>query len=143
MDTQILAPAAALVGWSLIMLFWVIATRFPAFAEANLDLSQAAPGTRYGDVESALPASVNWKSHNFVHLMEQPTLFYATIAILAIAGQGTELNLMLAWGYVGLRVVHSLWQSLVNTIPVRVTLFAVSTLCLTGLAVNAIRATIF
>ena len=143
MDTQILAPAAALVGWSLIILFWVIATRFPAFAEANLDLSEAAPGTRYGDIESALPAKVNWKSHNFVHLMEQPTLFYATIAILAIAGQGTELNLMLAWGYVGLRVVHSLWQSLVNTIPVRVTLFAVSTLCLTGLAVNAIRATIF
>ncbi len=143
MDTQILAPAAALVGWSLIMLFWVLATRFPAFAKANLDLSAAAPGTRYADIESALPATVNWKSHNFVHLMEQPTLFYATIAILALAGQGTELNVMLAWGYVGLRVVHSFWQSLVNTIPVRVTLFALFTLCLTGLAINAVLATVF
>ncbi len=143
MDTQILAPAAALVGWSLIMLFWVLATRFPALAEAKLDLSKAEPGTRYGDIESALPATVNWKSHNFVHLMEQPTLFYATIAILALAGQGTELNVMLAWGYVGLRVVHSFWQSLVNTIPVRVTLFALFTLCLTGLAINAVLATVF
>ena len=143
METQILAPAAALVGWSLIMLFWVLVTRLPALAKAGLDLAKAEPGTRYGDVESALPASVNWKSHNFVHLMEQPTLFYATIAILALAGQGTEVNVMLAWGYVGLRVVHSFWQSLVNTIPVRVTLFTLFTLCLTGLAINAVRATVF
>jgi hypothetical protein len=127
----------------LIMLLWVLLTRLSAFASAKLSLAEAEAGTRYQDVEAVLPSSVNWKSHNFTHLMEQPTLFYATIAILAIAGQGSELNVMLAWTYVGLRVVHSLWQALVNTIPVRITLFGLSTLCLVVLAINAVRATVF
>ena len=116
MDSPILAPAATLVLWSLFILMWIIVTRFPAFAKAGLTLDKAEPGMRYQDVESVLPASVNWKSHNYTHLMEQPTLFYATVVILALAGQGDGINLTLAWIYVGLRVCHSLWQSLINTI---------------------------
>ena len=74
--------------------------------------------------------------------MEQPTLFYAVVAILALAGAGDGLNAQLAWGYAGLRIAHSLWQSLVNTIPVRFTLFLASSLCLTVLAINAVRVTL-
>jgi hypothetical protein len=73
--------------------------------------------------------------------MEQPTLFYATTVILALAGEGSGTNLALAWAYVGLRIIHSLWQSLVNTLPVRITLFVLSSVCLLGLAINAVRAT--
>ena len=139
----ILAPAAVLVLWSLVVLLWVTATRFPAFAKAGLKLSEAAPGSRYVDVEPAMPSKVNWKSHNYTHLMEQPTIFYAAVIILALAGEGSGINASLAWAYVGLRVVHSLWQGIVNIISVRVTLFTLSTLCLWVLAVNAVRATLF
>ena len=139
----ILAPAAVLVLWSLVVLLWVTATRFPAFAKAGLKLSEAAPGSRYVDVEPAMPSKVNWKSHNYTHLMEQPTIFYAAVVILALAGEGSGINASLAWAYVGLRVVHSIWQSTVNIISVRVTLFTLSTLCLWVLAVNAVRATLF
>jgi len=83
-----------------------------------------------------------WKSHNFTHLMEQPTLFYAAVAILALAGAGEGLNTQLAWGYVAIRIIHSLWQATVNTIPVRFGLYLLSTICLVALAVNAIRATL-
>lgn len=140
-DTSILGPAAALIVWSLLMLLWVMATRLPAFQKAGLDLTQADPGARYQDVEPTLPATVNWKSHNFVHLMEQPTLFYAVVCILAIAGGGAESNLMWAWGYTGIRVLHSLWQSLVNTVPIRFLLYLLSTICLTVLAIDALRIT--
>lgn len=143
MDIPILAPAAVLVLWSLVMLTWVIVTRFPAFDKAGLTLGTAEPGSRYQDVESNLPAAVNWKSHNYTHLMEQPTLFYATVAILALAGQGDGINLTMAWAYVALRICHSLWQALINTILVRVILFASSTTCLIIMAVNAVRATVF
>lgn len=143
MNIPILAPAAVLVLWSLTMLMWVMVTRVAAFGKAGIKLGAAEPGMRYQDVESTLPAGVNWKSHNHTHLMEQPTLFYATVAILALAGQGDGLNLTLAWIYVGLRICHSLWQSLVNTIPVRVTLFASATTVLIVMAVNAVRATVF
>jgi hypothetical protein len=138
----ILAPAAILVLWSLIVLFWVIGTRITAFKKAGLDVSVAEPGARYQDVESEMPASVNWKSHNYTHLMEQPTIFYATVAILALAGEGVGINVTLAWAYVALRVLHSLWQTTVNTVPVRIGLFIISTICLSAMAINAVRATL-
>jgi hypothetical protein len=139
----ILAPAAVLVFWSLIVLLWMTATRFPAFAKAGLKMGEAEPGSRYVDVESIMPTRVNWKSHNYTHLMEQPTIFYAAVVILALAGEGSGINASFAWAYVGIRVVHSIWQATINIIPVRVTLFTLSTLCLWVLAFNAVRATVF
>ncbi len=142
MGSEILAPAAVLVLWSVIMVFWMAGTRLPAMAKSGADLKSAPPGGRGVDLEGVLPPSVNWKAHNFTHLVEQPTLFYAVVVILALSGAGDGLNAQRAWGYTGLRVLHSLWQSLVNTIPVRFTLFLLSTLCLTVLAINAVRVTL-
>ncbi len=139
----ILAPPAVLVLWSLVMLLWMSTTRFPAFARAGLKVSEAEPGSRYVDVESQMPAKVNWKSHNYTHLMEQPTIFYAAVLILALAGDGSGINAGLAWAYVAIRIVHSIWQATVNIISVRITLFTLSTLCLWVLAINAVRVTLF
>jgi hypothetical protein len=139
---SILGPAAVLVLWSLIVLLWVVLTRFPAFAKAGLDLFTAPRGTRYVDVEDGLPSAVNWKSHNYTHLMEQPTLFYAVVAVLAIAGDSSSVNLAFAWAYVGLRVLHSLWQGIVNVVWFRSLLFTLGTVCLWVLAVNAVRLTV-
>jgi len=142
MSAPILAPAAVLVLWSVVMLYWMAGTRIPAMGKSGADLKSAKPGGRGVDLEGVLPDKVNWKGHNYAHLMEQPTLFYATIAILALAGAGDGVNVQLAWGYTGLRIAHSLWQSLVNTIPVRFALFIASSLCLTVLAINAVRVTL-
>ena len=84
---------------------------------------------------------INWKSHNYTHLLEQPTLFYAVSIIIALTG-ATKIDVVLAWGYAGLRIIHSLWQALVNTIPVRLTLFVVSTGLLLALAIRAAENTL-
>lgn len=140
MQQAMLAPAAVLVAWSLIMLGWAAATRLPALSRIG-GMANAKPGGRGQDLEGVLPPLVNWKSHNYTHLMEQPTLFYAVVAILAIVGAG-RIDVALAWGYVSLRVVHSLWQATVNRVPVRFALFSLSTFCLIGLAVRAVLATV-
>lgn len=143
MENNILAPAAVLVLWSLIMLAWMALTRFPAIAKSGLDLKAAPPGGRGQDLEAVLPASVNWKAHNYTHLMEQPTIFYATVFVLALSGAGGGMNATLAWAYAGIRIVHSIWQATVNTvIPVRFGLFLLSTACLLVLAINAVRVTL-
>lgn len=144
MQSPILAPAAMLVLWSMVVLTWVTVTRFAAISRLSKDQLRALskPGTRGPDLEQALPDSANWKSHNYTHLMEQPTVFYAAVVILALAGDGGGINTMLAWAYTALRVAHSLWQGTVNKLPVRMFLFAVSSLCLVALAINAARATI-
>ena len=88
----ILAPAAVLVLWSLVVLLWMTVTRFPAFAKAGLKMNEAERGSRCTDVEPMMPAKVNWKSHNYTHLMEQPTIFYAAVLVLALAGEGSGIN---------------------------------------------------
>lgn len=142
MTGNILAPAAVLVAWSLIMLLWVFITRFKGFSETGIDLSKADPGARYIDVEARMPARINWKSHNYTHLMETPTIFYAVVFIIALSGGGSGAAAGWAWGYAVLRVAHSLWQSLVNTVPMRFLLFMASNLCLYVLAYYALRLTL-
>lgn len=142
MNTAILAPAALLVIWSIVMLFWMAGTRLPAAKKLGIDIT-AKPGGRGPDVDPAMPDKVAWKSHNYTHLMEQPTLFYATVVILAVAGAGTGINLWLAWAYVVLRIIHSIWQATVNLVNVRFMLFLASTICLLIMAVNALLTTLF
>ena len=141
MDTSILAPAAALVVWSIIMLFWMAGTRLPAMKKVGIDLGTAVGG-RGVDIDPNVPPSVAWKSHNYAHLMEQPTIFYATVMILAITGAETPLLVSFAWGYTIIRILHSLWQATINKVNIRFVLFLLSTICLTVLAVHALLATI-
>jgi hypothetical protein len=139
MQGQMLAPAAALICWSLVMLLWMAVTRFAAFGQAGIDLGKAPPGGRGANLEGVLPDKTNWKAHNYTHLMEQPTIFYPAVLILAVMGANAA-DVWLAWAYVGLRIVHSLWQATVNRIPVRASLFFVSTFVLIALAVRALLA---
>ena len=122
------------------MLVWMAATRLPALLKADLNLSAA--GGRGQDIDPQLPPITAWKSHNYAHLMEQPTLFYAVVVLLTLVGQGDGLNAQLAWAYVSIRIAHSLWQALVNTIPLRFGLFVLSTLCLFALSLQLVMATL-
>ncbi|WP_137751841.1 MAPEG family protein [Sphingopyxis sp. L1A2A] len=142
MPENLLAPGAVLALWTLIMLGWVAATRFGAMAKAGVDLKAAPPGGRGVDLENVLPPTINWKSHNYTHLLEQPTLFYAVIVFLHLSGGSTDVTRGLAWAYVALRIVHSFWQATVNRIPVRFAIFGLSTFCLIVLAVLAVIATL-
>lgn len=142
MNGSMLAPAAALVLWSMIMMMWMLITRGPELSKVRERVGSLAPGGRYQDIEKLIPDRVNWKSHNYTHLMEQPTVFYPAVIILHLAGAATTVNLALAWAYVGLRIVHSIWQATVNRIPVRIALFATSSFALVALAINAVRATL-
>jgi hypothetical protein len=143
MQAQMLAPAAVLVVWTIIILFSIIPARFGAIAKVT-DKSTLPRkiGVRGNDLEGVIPDKANWPAHNHTHLHEQPTLFYATVVILALTGPAA-LDVALAWGYVALRIIHSLWQILVNTIPVRFALFCSSAIVLLVLAVRAVIATVF
>ena len=142
MDTNaILGPVATLALWSMVMWVWMYATRIPAMQRAKIDAAKMVGGTGKG-LDDVLPAEVQWKAHNYNHLMEQPTVFYAVAIALAVGGMGGGLNAQIAWAYVALRVVHSVWQATVNRIPVRFAIFAASTLCLLALALLAVIATL-
>jgi hypothetical protein len=136
MHSPILAPVVALVAWTLVMQIWLYATRLPAMKRAGISL-KGRVGTRGSALEGVVPDEVNWKAHNYNHLLEQPTIFYAIALSLALMDFGGGINLYLAWAYVGLRIIHSLIQATVNVVRYRFIVFALASLCLLGLTVHA------
>jgi hypothetical protein len=135
MNSEILKPVAVLVAWSLVMLVWMVIVRLPAMKKAGIDINKAVGG-RPGMLDSIVAE----KAHNYIHLMEQPTIFYAAVMVIALTGTGYGPNLWAAWGYVALRIAHSLLQATVNIIRFRFYLFALSTLCLMSLSLHALMA---
>jgi hypothetical protein len=137
MGSRILLPVVALVAWSLAMMIWMYATRFPALARKGISL-KGRVGSKGGDLDGVVEPQVQWKAHNYNHLMEQPTLFYAICIVLALIGGGDIwINVWLAWAYVAFRILHSLVQATTNVVRWRFLLFAAASFCLLGLTVHA------
>ncbi|HEV2816760.1 MAG TPA: MAPEG family protein [Allosphingosinicella sp.] len=134
--SPILGPVVALVAWTIVMMIWMYATRFPALARKGISL-KGRVGSKGGDLDGVIEPEVQWKAHNHNHLMEQPTLFYAICLTLALMDFGGGINLWLAWAYVAFRIVHSLIQATVNVVRWRFLAHLAASLCLLGLTVHA------
>lgn len=134
--SPILAPIVALIAWSLVMWLWMYATRLPAMSAAKIDTKNLVGGSG-ADLKKVIPPKSQWPADNYNHLMEQPTLFYAIALVLAMLGAGGGVNLMIAWAYVVLRIVHSIVQATFNRVIVRFAIFSLSTLCLMALTLHA------
>ena len=136
MDRAMLQPVVALVAWTLVMAGWMLVVRLPALRAAGIDMGKLVGG-KGSDADRVLPAKAQWPSHNYNHLLEQPTIFYAVALTLAAVGPAHPFNVALAWAYVALRVAHSLVQATFNRVRVRFLLFALSTLVLIALTLHA------
>jgi hypothetical protein len=134
---EILKPVAVLIAWSLVMLVWMVIVRLPAMKRAGIDIAKVRGG-KPGGLDGVLDDKAQWPAHNYIHLMEQPTIFYAVALLLAVAGAGNGINATIAWTYVGLRIVHSLIQVTTNIIRFRFLAFALSTLALLALTIHAL-----
>jgi hypothetical protein len=139
MQSEILKPVAVLIAWSLVMLVWMVVVRLPAMKKVGIDINTVRGG-KPGGLDGVVDEKAQWPAHNYIHLMEQPTIFYAAALVIALTGTGNGFNAMAAWGYVILRIAHSLLQATVNIIRYRFLLFALSTLCLMSLSLHALMA---
>lgn len=132
----ILGPVVALAAWTMVMWLWMYATRIPAMQRKGID-SKALVGSTPASLDAVLDPKVQWVAHNYNHLHEAPTVFYAIAIVLAMIGQGDNLNATIAWVYVALRIVHSLVQATVNRVILRFGLFALSSIALIMLVTHA------
>jgi hypothetical protein len=140
MQSAILAPLVALAAWTMVMWVWMYATRLPAMARAGIDGTKLVGSTGRSlrdDLVAAGEVRASWVADNYNHLLEQPVIFYAVVLALVLLGAGDGTNLLLAWAYVALRVIHSLVQVLVNRVLLRFAAFALASLALIGLVFNA------
>ena len=132
----ILQPVVALAAWTMVMWFWLYGTRIPALSAAKVDPDDLVHDNTKG-LDQILPPQVQWKAHNYNHLHEAPTVFYAVAIVLAIIGEGDGLNAHVAWAYVALRVIHSIIQATINKVNLRFQIFALSSFCLMFLVARA------
>ncbi len=133
----------ALAAWTMFIQAWMYATRLPAMSRAKIDGTKLVGSTGKSlrdDLVAAGEVRASWVADNYNHLMEQPTIFYATALALAVLGESGSLVVGLAWGYTGLRIAHSLVQILSNRVLIRFALFASASLCLVGLVLLALSA---
>ncbi len=130
-DVDFLTPVLALVLWTCVMWIWMYALRLPAFSKYGIKPDDARhPGT-YSD---KLPPTVRSAADNYNHLHEQPTIFYALMFFMALTGGNDNVAGLVAWIYVALRIVHSIVQVVIGSVPLRFLVFAAGTLCLFFLA---------
>jgi hypothetical protein len=130
-NTQFLTPVLALVLWTCVMWFWMYALRLPAFSKAGINPDDARhPGT----YSSKLPAHVRSAADNYNHLHEQPTIFYALMFFIVLTGGADSLSMMVAWAYVGIRVLHSVVQIVIGKVALRFLMFTAGSFCLFFLA---------
>lgn len=126
-----LIPALTLMLWTAVMWVWMYATRIPGMKKAGLDPQAFAD--RPGEARAQLPPATQRPAENYNHLHEQPVVFYAVMLVLALVAPESTLATVLAWTYVGLRILHSIVQATVNHIMTRFSLFALASLVLFGL----------
>jgi hypothetical protein len=72
-------------------------------------------------------------AENYNHQFEAPVLFYVLCLSAMITGLGTEYSVMLAWVYVGLRIIHSVIHCTYNRVLHRFAAFSLSNLVLIAL----------
>jgi len=130
---EFLTPVLLLVAWTLVMWVWLYATRLPAMQRHGIAPQEAR---HPGSVADRMPEHARSVADNYNHLHEQPTIFYALMFFIVLTGGGDSTALALAWGYLVLRVVHSVVQATINLVVLRFSVFALASLVLFALTIR-------
>lgn len=123
-------PAVALALWTALVLLLVPWRRVQSMRRGEVGLDDFS----YGE-SAAVPAQVSLPNRNYMNLLEYPVLFYLACVVLHAIGAVDGLAIGLAWGYFGLRVLHSLVHIGYNDVRHRVTVFAASNLVVLALLI--------
>lgn len=133
-DKPLLGPLLGLNAWTFAMEALLYIRRTPALSKYNVSFD---PAIVKKEKAEKLPPYVQWPADNFNNLLEQPTQFYAVLLGLTFLGVKDKITVRMAWGYVGLRFLHSMIHVTTNNVLFRFPAFAASSVVLLGLTAKA------
>ena len=122
----ILWPTIALAALSLVVMVWVAVARSGHMKQHPPKPEDFATGE--GAMRYFQP--VEMPANNLRNLFEAPVLYYALVPLLLITHQASHFQVILAWIYVLLRVIHSFGHVVLRQIAVRAPAFWVSVIIL-------------
>jgi hypothetical protein len=118
----------ALVGLTFIVLLMIPIARFRAAAAGKVNVGDFRLG------ESArVPPETQLPNRNYMNLLEMPMLFYVACLSMYLTQHVDSAAVVIAWTYVGLRMVHSAIHLSYNNVIHRLVAFAVSNVVLSVL----------
>ncbi len=123
---EIFIPFMAMMALTFLVWLYMYSRRIPFIIRSRLSESQMAPL----ELARLSPPAVSTPSDNLRNLFEIPTLFYALVLYLCVAGRVDDTYLIAAWVFVGFRALHSLVHCTVNIVLLRFWLYVISTTAL-------------
>ena len=124
--TSILFPMMALMGWTLSVLLLIPYRRFRAVFAGSVSVDDFKLGESI-----RVPGDVSIPNRNYMNLLEVPILFYVVCLTGFMVQKTDAMMLVIAWSYVGARVIHSLIHLSYNKVTHRLIAFATSNVILT------------
>ena len=115
----ILAPMGALALLTFLVLAVVPLRRFRAAFARQVTAADFC----YGESPS-VPGEVALANRNYMNLLELPVLFYVVCLLYYVTGRVEMDALLLAWGFVAARALHSAVHLFYNNVYHRLVLFA-------------------
>jgi hypothetical protein len=130
----IFAPVSVLAIWTAAVVFLTGFVRIRAVRRGRVPRN----AFRLGEVPE-VPADVTVANRNLMNLLEMPLLFYVVCIAAYTTRHADPRFVVLAWAYVGLRLVHSLIHLTTNRVLQRLTAFALSNVVLVMMWIRFIR----
>ena len=134
---DILYPMLGMITLSGLMTLVLLFSRAPSIIKFWGNLQAAKHSD---ELRPNLPDRMRYITDNYNHLFEQPALFYAVVIYIYLVNHADELHAQLAWGYVGLRVVHSIIHLSTNNVSWRALIFVLASLCLVAMIIREVLA---
>jgi len=126
---------AVLGLWTFIVLLVIPYKRFKAGREGLV----TARDFKFGE-SANVPPDVGIPNRNLMNLLEMPVLFYVACLSLYVTKRVDAPVVLLAWVYVGLRVVHSSIHLTYNRVRDRLIAYAASNVVLATIWIRLARA---
>jgi len=132
---RILLPMVALAAWTFVVLLIIPYKRIGAGRKGLVTYRDF----KYGESEK-VPPDVRIPNRNLMNLLEMPLLFYVVCVTFYVTRHVGPAAVVLAWIYVGLRVVHSAVHLTYNRVRDRLVVYAASNVVLATLWIRLAHA---
>ena len=125
-------PCLALILYTFAILAWMFRTRVKAIKDGKVDYRHF----KTYSTDCKVPHEVLQIERNFSNLLEVPPIFYIICAFTLMTKQVDQVQLVLSWGYVFLRLIHSLVHITSNKLQYRVLFYGGSWIVLVVMAIR-------
>lgn len=131
MNTTLIMPLFALMGVTASVWLAMYYKRISYLKKNSIDPQKLS--TRQAKLEMNIPDYVSNTADNFNNLLELPIIFYVTCMLASLYNLTNPWLIVLAWGYVLLRIMHSVIQCTYNRVIHRFSAYFLSSLFLWAL----------